>query len=55
MNSKIKEKYGGEKVDKGPNYNPDPTGNRTGNPPEGKLPDTMQKMAQDLEEYIDKV
>lgn len=52
---KIQEKYGGETIEKSANYNADPTGMRTGNPPEGTLPDTLQRTAQDLEEYVDKV
>lgn len=55
LHTQIKEKYSGEIIDKGPNYNADPTGIRTGNPPEGTLCDTLQRMAQDLDEYVDKV
>ena len=55
VKSQIKEKLAGVTIEKGPKYNADPNGFRTGNPPEGTLPDTLQRTAQDLEEYIDKV
>jgi len=32
----------------------DPTGIRTGNPPDAKLADTLRRVAKDLEEYVDK-
>lgn len=51
----IQEKYAGETIEKGPNYNPDPTGIRIGNPPEGKLSETLERVAKELEEYVDKV
>mmetsp|Transcript_15774 Transcript_15774/g.17987 ORF Transcript_15774/g.17987 Transcript_15774/m.17987 type:complete len:285 (+) Transcript_15774:148-1002(+) len=50
----VKEKYMNEKIEKGPNYQTDPTGIRIGNPPEGNLRDTLERVAKDLEEYIDK-
>lgn len=41
-------------VEKGPDYKPDPTGVRTGNPPISKMADTLMRVAKDLEEYVDK-
>ena len=52
---KVKEKYTNESIDKGPNYCADSTGIRTGNAPDPKLSDTLRRVSQDLEEYIDKV
>ena len=51
----IQEKKTSETIEKGPNYNADPTGQRTGNPPDGSLSETLERVAQDLEEYVDKV
>ena len=52
----IQEKCNHQKIEKGPNYKPDPTGARTGNAPDDeKLVQTLLQTAQDLEEYIDKV
>mmetsp|Transcript_5464 Transcript_5464/g.8005 ORF Transcript_5464/g.8005 Transcript_5464/m.8005 type:complete len:163 (+) Transcript_5464:2359-2847(+) len=51
----VKETIGGETVEKGPNYAADPTGARTGNAPDAKLAETLERVARDLDEYIDKV
>uniref|UniRef100_A0A7S2MUC4 Uncharacterized protein n=1 Tax=Helicotheca tamesis TaxID=374047 RepID=A0A7S2MUC4_9STRA len=50
----VKENIVGEKIEKGPNYTADPTGVRTGNAPDSKLAETLDRVARDLEEYIDK-
>lgn len=50
----IKEKCTDEVVEKGPNYTADPTGIRTGNPPDSNLAAILRRVAKDLEEYIDK-
>mmetsp|Transcript_17631 Transcript_17631/g.25509 ORF Transcript_17631/g.25509 Transcript_17631/m.25509 type:complete len:284 (-) Transcript_17631:1536-2387(-) len=50
----VKETIGGETVEKGPNYAADPTGARTGNAPDAKLAETLERVARDLDEYIDK-
>ena len=44
----------GKEVEKGPNYTPDPSGLRTGNPPEANMAAVLKREAQSLEEYIDK-
>jgi hypothetical protein len=51
----IKERHSGEKIDKGSNYNEDPTGQRTGNRPDHNMVDILTRTVQDLEDYIDKV
>jgi len=53
--TKIKEQHLGEKVDKGNNYNQDPTGQRTGNRPDDMIVDILIRTVQDLEDFIDKV
>jgi hypothetical protein len=50
----VAEKYADKKVDKGPNYKPDPTGIRTGNAPDENLVETLLRVIKDLEDYIDK-
>ena len=43
------------KLVKKENYVSDPTGVRSGNPPEKKLADTLLQVSSELEDYIDKV
>ena len=38
----IQEKKTSETIEKGPNYNADPTGQRIGNSPHGSLSDTLE-------------
>jgi hypothetical protein len=45
----------GKSVEKGPNYVADPSGQRTGNPPDEKMAEVLQKEATALEEYVSKV
>jgi len=42
-------------VEKGPNYTADPSGLRTGNPPDEKMVEVLQQEALSLEDYISKV
>lgn len=51
----LKEKLENLKIDKGEFYTPDPTGLRTGNGVGPQLTETIEKVAQDAEMYIDKV
>lgn len=44
----------GNEVEKGPNYVADPSGLRTGNPPDEKMAEVLKNEVQSLEEYIDK-
>lgn len=44
----------GNKVEKGPNYAADPSGLRTGNPPDAHMAEVLKREARSLEEYIDK-
>lgn len=45
----------GKTVEKGPNYFADPSGLRTGNPPDEGMAEVLQQEASKLEEYISKV
>jgi hypothetical protein len=45
----------GKVVEKGPNYVADPSGLRTGNPPDEKMAQVLQEVALKLEEYVSKV
>ncbi|KAL7526617.1 hypothetical protein ACHAWF_001974 [Thalassiosira exigua] len=44
----------GKDVEKGPNYNPDPSGLRTGNPPDPHYAEILKREADALEEYVGK-
>lgn len=45
----------GKSVEKGSNYVADPSGLRTGNPPDEKMAQVLQDEAVKLEEYVSKV
>jgi hypothetical protein len=45
----------GKVVEKGPNYVADPSGLRTGNPPDENMAQVLQEVALKLEEYVSKV
>lgn len=51
----IQEKYNGAVINKNEYYNPDPTGNRTGNGISPQLKDTFQKVIQNTISLISKV
>lgn len=51
----IGENYNGETVEKGPFYQPDPTGARTGNGPGPQLSDTIERVVLDTESALDQV
>ncbi|KAL3790479.1 hypothetical protein HJC23_012035 [Cyclotella cryptica] len=44
----------GNTVEKGPNYTADPSGLRTGNPPDGNMVEVLQQEALSLEDYVSK-
>lgn len=44
----------GKEVERGPNYTADPSGLRTGNPPDAHMAEVLTREVQSLEEYIDK-
>lgn len=44
----------GNEVEKGPNYVADPSGLRTGNPPDAQMAEVLKREVKSLEEYIDK-
>ena len=44
----------GNEVEKGPNYVADPSGLRTGNPPDAEMTEVLKREAQSLATYIDK-
>lgn len=44
----------GKEVEKGPNYVADPSGLRTGNPPDAEMAEALRREAKSLEEYVDK-
>lgn len=44
----------GNDVEKGPNYTADPSGLRTGNPPDAQMAEVLNREVQSLAEYIDK-
>merc|ERR1719231_720247 len=50
----LKEQHEGAIIDKGANYFPDPSGNRTGNGPGQQLADVLEKVVADAEAAIDK-
>ncbi len=45
----------GKEVEKGTNYTPDPSGLRTGNPPDEKMVEILNREVLALEEYVSKV
>jgi hypothetical protein len=45
----------GKDVEKGPNYVADPSGLRTGNPPDEKMAQVLHEEALKLDEYVSKV
>jgi hypothetical protein len=51
----IAETYNDETVEKGPHYQADPTGNRTGNGPGPQLAETIEKVALDTEGVLSPV
>ena len=51
----IGENYNGEVVEKGPYYQPDPTGARTGNGPGPQLSETIERVVQDTEAALSQV
>ena len=44
----------GNEVEKGPNYAADPSGLRTGNPPDFQMAEVLKREVKSLEDYIDK-
>jgi hypothetical protein len=51
----IAESYNGEVVDKGQNYQPDPSGTRTGNGPGAQLAETIERVCVDTESVLGSV
>ncbi len=51
----IQEKYNNELIEKNEYYQPDPTGNRTGNGVGPQLSETIERVARDVEALLDKV
>lgn len=45
----------GKSVEKGPNYVADPSGQRTGNPPDDEMAQVLKEEVSKLEEYVSKV
>lgn len=51
----IGETYNGEAIEKGPHYQPDPSGVRTGNGPGPQLAETIERVCIDTEAVLDAV